>query len=142
MKYKIHNTIVAPRGSITLLFARGQEIKLDPKGGEFTKEQKALLESYKTKDGKWSESSYLVSLVKSGRLEIIGDKFFESLFGKNLPSIIESKTPKKPAETSGDLLARIQALEADYIRLKNAEDDRTKSDAGGSGGSDNLNPSK
>lgn len=126
MKYKIHNTIVAPKGAITLLFARGQEVKLSVKGGEFSKSDEALLAAYKTKDGKWDGSSYLVSLVKSGRLEITGDKFFEGLFAKDLPSIIESKTPKKPAETSSDLLARIQALETDYIRLKAAEEERNK----------------
>ena len=126
MKYKIHSTIVAPKGTITLLFARGQEIKLDANGGEFSKSDEALLNAYKTKDGKWSDSCYLVSLVKSGRLEIIGDKHFESLFAKDLPSITESKTPKKPVETSGDLLARIQALETDYVRLKAAEEEREK----------------
>jgi hypothetical protein len=126
MKYKIYATIVAPMGGITLLFARGQEIKLDAKGGEFSKADEVLLNAYKTKDGKWGDSCYLTSLVRSGRLEIIGDKFFEGLFKKDLPSITESKTPKKTAETSGDLLARIQALETDYLRLKTAEEEREK----------------
>jgi hypothetical protein len=130
MKYKIHSTIAAPKGAITLLFSRGLEVKLHATGGELSKSEVALLDAYKSKDGKWYDESYLVSLVKSGRLEIIGDKQLEALFAKNLSSIIEAKTPKKAPETSGDVLKRLQALESDYLRLKNAEDAREALAAG------------
>lgn len=121
MKYQVLKTIVAPIGSITMLFERNKKVVFAQAGGETSKADDALLASLKT-DGKWSESSHFVKLVKAGRLKITGDKQLEALFGVDLPKIAEARKPAAAtSETSDDIAKRLAALEKQFLEARQAE---------------------
>lgn len=121
MKYQINKTIVAPAGSITMLFERNKKVVFAQAGGETSKADDSLLDSLK-KDDKWSENSHFVKLIKAGRLKITGDKQLEALFGVDLPKIAEARKPAAAAsETSADIAKRLAALEKQFLEAKQAE---------------------
>lgn len=134
MKYQVIKTIIAPAGSITMLFERNKKVVFAQAGGETSKADDALLASLKT-DGKWGESTYFVRLVKAGRLKIAGDKQLEALFGVDLPKIAEARKPAaKDSESSADLAKRIAALEKQFLETKQAEETAASNAAGSDAG--------